>query len=160
MTSIWNNASLDSSHLSSPYRLTHISRNIRLTNGTSDLCISFVPRSFRFRFVDILVNIWLLKALFRLKPLPVFLNRFAAPRWVFNFPTICNINSAFLSLIIFLIAIIHSALTYLFLFLRFRYGSTSTALQYIRYSRFIAFTENLLQWYLFNSLFTQKASIH
>jgi hypothetical protein len=43
-------------------------------------------RRFRFRFDDFFVRIWLLNALFRLTfPVPVKLNRFLAPLWVFIF---------------------------------------------------------------------------
>ena len=43
-------------------------------------------RKFLFRFVVLVVKIWLVKALFlRIFPVPVFLNLLAAPRFVFIF---------------------------------------------------------------------------
>ena len=45
-----------------------------------------LPRAWRFDFVVLLVRMWRLNAAPRTTlPVPVFLNRFAAPRWVFNF---------------------------------------------------------------------------
>ena len=50
----------------------------------SPAAITFDLRKFLFRLVVLDVKIWLVKAEFRLIfPEPVFLNRLAAPRWVF-----------------------------------------------------------------------------
>lgn len=43
-------------------------------------------RKFRLRFVDFLVRIWVLYALFRLTlPVPVIINLFLEALWLFNF---------------------------------------------------------------------------
>ena|GEM_PF-6393970 len=52
-------------------------------------------RKFRFRLEDFLVKICLAKALLAfIFPVAVFLNRFAAPRFVFNFGTLSSFPNA------------------------------------------------------------------
>src|SRR5690606_29873103 len=59
---------------------------IRSSFGRSWSATSRVPRICRFDFVVLLVRMWRLKAAARtILPLPVFLKRLAAPRWVFSF---------------------------------------------------------------------------
>jgi len=60
--------------------------SIRFSRGVSTAETVVVPRRFRFRFVLLLVSMCCLNALLRtIFPEAVRLNRFAAPRCVFNF---------------------------------------------------------------------------
>ena len=62
-------------------RRPYLYGSIRSSRGTSASLTIVVPRRSRRRFVVLLVKICCLNALLRtIFPVPVFLNRFAAPR--------------------------------------------------------------------------------
>src|SRR6266545_673860 len=74
-----------------PLSVSYLYGSISPSFRASASATTFVPRLWRFDLVSLLVRMWRLKALpLTILPVPVFLKRLAAPRWVFSFG-ICSI---------------------------------------------------------------------